>query len=643
MSTVHSAAPIHRTLAAAGFVALALLAAGTLARLHGSSIGIWNSGFPGRTPDDGVVAGTPRFIRIDEWSVVTPAILSQLNRSPSCPLVNPAWGPGRTTMLMNVPIRHWSAVFRPQFWGFFALDAERAFAFYWLMKAILLAGGCFALLLVLTGRPGAAAVGAAWISGSAFVQWWFSSPSALPEMLGSWALMTAGLIGSLTAGRPARSVAAAALAAAAALNFTMSCYPPFQIPLAWLCVVLVAARIPRGTRRWTWLPAAAAVAAGLALSASYFLQASEPLALVHATVYPGARVAAGGDSTLAQAFGGLFDVWMSEGAHPRPYPNVCEASRFVLLFPLPLAALAWDAVRRRPVRPIEMALALYTIALFAWIVFGWPAPLARITGLALVPSARAMLGLGVASVLWCTVCAAGRTGRRAHAPAIAAGVALAAMALAVGIALRPSAPELLSGGRIALVTLAAGGAGYAIWSGRIAVLAACVVAPTLIAHALVNPLARGLAPIAQTRLHREASRLAAAEPGARWAVYGNYLFANYLKAAGATVLNGTRVVPDPELMRVLDPSGDGAAVYNRYGHMALATGETAQARFALTAFDAYAVTISPTSDVWRALGVRYLVLPAPSDSPGFLRMAAPALQFPEVDLWVYRLTDGAAR
>lgn len=638
----------RRSIIAAGLLGLVALAAGTFAGLHGSSIGIWNSAFPGQPPRAGVLAGTPRFIRIDEWSVVTPAILSQLNQSPPCPVDNPAWGPERTPLLMNVPVRHWSAAFRPQFWGFFLFGPEHGFAFYWMMKAILLSGGCFALLLALTGRPAAAAIGSAWIAGSAFIQWWFSSPSALPEMLGSWALATAGLILATHAARPRDRVVAAAIAAAAGVSFALCCYPPFQIPLVWLSVALLAGGrpphlgpAPAGARRWRWWPAAAAVAAAGAIAAIYFAEAAPALELVRRTVYPGSRLSTGGELGLAEAFRGLYDVWTSERSFPVSYGNICEASSFALLFPVALAALAWDALRRRAVRPLEAALAVYTLALLAWLVLGWPAPLARLTGLARVPPARAMLGLGVASIIWCIVCAAGRRDGRAAGPAVAAGLALGAAALAAGLALRATAPELVTPLRLAAVTAAAAAAGCAIWSGRLTVLAACAVAPTLLAHAGVNPVARGLAPLTASRLHREVRELVAREPAARWAVFGNYLFANYLKAAGARVMNGTRFVPDPEQMRVLDPADRSQGIHNRYGHMSLATGDAASARFELAAFDSYVATVSATSGVWKALGVRYLVLPAPSGTPDFLRAAQPALQFPELDLWVYRLSGDA--
>ena len=61
-----------------GCCLLALLA-GTLLRLHGSSIAMWNSP---AAPRVGLLLGVARDIRVDEWGIVTPAMLSQARHDP---------------------------------------------------------------------------------------------------------------------------------------------------------------------------------------------------------------------------------------------------------------------------------------------------------------------------------------------------------------------------------------------------------------------------------------------------------------------------------------------------------------------------------------------------------------------------------
>ena len=43
-----------------------ILVVGTVFKLHGSSIGVWNSILSDATQDDGILLGTPKVVRIDE-------------------------------------------------------------------------------------------------------------------------------------------------------------------------------------------------------------------------------------------------------------------------------------------------------------------------------------------------------------------------------------------------------------------------------------------------------------------------------------------------------------------------------------------------------------------------------------------------
>ena len=69
------------------------LALGTLMRIHGSSIGLWNRKTHDQSAEAGVLWGTPKLIRADEWYFATPMILSQAAVRPAFPAVNPSWGP----------------------------------------------------------------------------------------------------------------------------------------------------------------------------------------------------------------------------------------------------------------------------------------------------------------------------------------------------------------------------------------------------------------------------------------------------------------------------------------------------------------------------------------------------------------------
>ena len=118
------------------------------AGLHGSSIRIygWMYGYsPVRHLP---LLGKPKGIRVDEWNYHTPTILNQLLRPDRFAADSSLFGPDKAALFANVPTRHWSEWFRPQFWFFHCLPLATAYAFYWQTKGLLLLTGIFSLLLL---------------------------------------------------------------------------------------------------------------------------------------------------------------------------------------------------------------------------------------------------------------------------------------------------------------------------------------------------------------------------------------------------------------------------------------------------------------------------------------------------------------
>ncbi|MCX7965055.1 MAG: hypothetical protein N2596_00320 [Syntrophorhabdaceae bacterium] len=173
------------------FMCLSIL---TALRINGSSIEMINILLKIKG-NSNILLGTPKPIRVDEWAITTPAILSQYNSKERFPVTNYSLGYGKTPLFMNVPVKHWTTFFRPQYWPFFFIDIERAFAFYWNMKMVFLLGGVFLLLMLLTNNNFILSLfGAFWLFFSGYIQWWYSSPQMWPEMIGCFAIVTISLI-----------------------------------------------------------------------------------------------------------------------------------------------------------------------------------------------------------------------------------------------------------------------------------------------------------------------------------------------------------------------------------------------------------------------------------------------------------------
>jgi hypothetical protein len=356
------------------------------------------------------------------------------------------------------------------------------------------------------------------------------------------------------------------------------------------------------------------------------------------TVYPGARRSLGGDVSLTQIFGGFFAALMSEQSFPKAWQNVCEASGFLLLFPIPLAAFALRVTRREPVSALEWSLSAYLLVTLAWMAIGGPRALAIATGFGFSQGTRPLLGLGLGSILLCCVFLA-----RSHADlprSLGGKIALASSGLALLALLGRNFARVSDGvfplAGIALACLVAAASGLLLLARRRIAFAAFVLVPAIWSHALVNPVVVGLGPILDSAAFRQVSEIVAREPDARWAAYSGYALANWLKAAGAQVANGTKIVPPLAELRALDPDSRAESVYNRYANVSLIERPGAQVSFELRHPDAYTIAIDPKSALWEKLGVRYLLLRSEPVDREFLASSDLVIARPAQRLWVYR-------
>ncbi len=628
----------------AGFVALTALG------IHGSSVVMWSVILHEEETAGALLAGKPQLVRSDEWLVWTPSALAQARHEPPFPVENPALGAGRSPMLMSLPVRHFTMLFRPQLWGFFLFDAEHALAWAWNVKVFGLLAAMFVLMRRLAGGDfWTALLGSAWVFCSGYTQWWFSCPPMLPEMLASWALGVWGV--TVLADAPWWRVAlpVALGVVFAAVNFALCMYPPFQIPLAYLAVAVLAGwlwqrRGGEGVRLRVW-PAAGwfglAAVAVAAILAPFFLEMLPTLRLVAGTSYPGARRAGGGALGAVNLFLGLAEPLLSAKAFPETRVNVCNAANF---HPVWLAAGCWllagarvrgaCAQWRLLAPPLAAVLVL---AIFA--VCPLPAAFGRWTLLSFSTEERCILPVGLGGILLSVLTlrqmeSGAGTHRRARLvlAVIAAGLAFAALAGAVKMN-----PVFFSPWRIAAAAALCGllFALY-LWPMKRAfalVLLAALAPPAL----MVNPVTRGFAPLTESTALDAIREIRRADPDARWIAYEGANLSAFLAAAGANVLSGSKTVPDLAFYHRFDPDGRSLEIYNRY---ALAVFQLPAARdevrFEQINFCGHRVFIHPAHPALRAEGVRYFVFPrALDEAPAEGLRLIHAL--PERRMWIYEI------
>lgn len=589
-------------------VALVLFLIGVAGKFNFSSVGIWNTYLDRKESVPGLIAGTPKFIRSDEWQLGVPWLLSQYNSKPQWPTNNPSVGAESSALLVGLPTKHWSAIFRPAHWGFFLFDFERGFSWLWMFRSVVV----FAALTLLCAQIGAGSLlvglaGAIWIFYSAFVQWWLAS---VAELLAYFSLACLSLRYLFLARSKCELFIASGLFVLFSVAFALVIYPPYQVPLLYLgCAILPF--LLEGVRSsdcrfrslpWICVAVAVTISAGVVVS---FLAANgEAVHLMSHTVYPGSRVSLGGEMTLVRYFSGFFDILLKQDLFPAQFGNMSEASSFIVLWPL--ALLRITSVKGRIERWRCAPLIAYLLGVSFWAFVGVPEWLATVSGWSLVPSFRGSISWGLGGIFLCLALMARsvRPGPRSASALISLSILLV---VAFAIYYRQEIVLEVSNRRYVYAVGSVVALATAVIVNRIGLVLLALCVACIAPNGLVNPLMRGVPVISESTLVRAVKRFDLKGEGL-WMVIGDSRYAQVAKASGRRIVNGSQYVPNLELWGKVDPQGLYRNVYNRYAHVGVrfaASGELT--RFDLVAPDAWHLTIDPCGGALEALGVTHLL------------------------------------
>jgi hypothetical protein len=600
-----------------GFVVLTIITyiVASVLKLNGSATPLWRYYADRSAPNAGVLLGTPKEIRSDEWMVQTPWIMSQAARHPTFPAVNPGVGEGEMSLLNNLPVRHWSAFFRPQMWGFFLADFEHAFALYWNFKWFGLIIGAFLFLRVIcNGQSFIAIFGALLLFFSTFIQWWFSTPTCMPEMLGAVFLGLWSVTVIRRAGSRCAIVAASVLLVIAVEQFVFCSYPRFQVPLFWLALILVASGVAKGKpdlRRWRIYALFSVATITAVLLVCWFREVTPLIRQMASLTYPGRVISGGGGIPWCNFLAPFLEFSMTQEHFRRGAINVCDASGFLFFAPLLAAVSVRDVFAQRR-DAVFLAMILYILLMIVFMHFGFPPAVAYWTGFSRVYAMLANLGLAVASIV--ALCRY-LSRDRAVKTAIGSEVLLFPALVVLIIALFYATNEMI-GRFVDMATVVAAGVFFAfvfvcLWKRCVVICTILLLTPLIYANALVNPIVHGLSGLTGGQVFRWLQETNRTRPTGKWIVLGrssrSCLIAQLIKATGANVLGGTRCDPDPAMVRVLDPNARYADVYNRYATISFAPGTSVEPSFEFTFIDSYRVLLPLDTTIFDRLGVTYVL------------------------------------
>jgi hypothetical protein len=613
-------------------------------KLNGSSSFVWRELLNDKTDGGGLIAGQPRLSRSDEWLAWTPALLWQCEHGFHSE--NPSLGAGKAPFLYSLPVRHYTMWARPQLYGFFLFGAEWGYAWYWNAKIFGLLTSMYLLFWTLTRDSKLSIFGALWVFFSNYIQWWFSCPPMLPEMLSSWA----GALVCAICILKTRSWSARLLLGGAfilcSLNFLLCLYPPFQIPLLYLGAALFATYV--WTQWWepgeeiSWQGAAFLVSAcicAVALLVPFFFELKPTLEVLSSTSYPGHRRSGGGSLSIIHYFSGLMNLLDSSLALPKSFSQVNETANFFPLW-IPVALVTGKALIAEPRKyAMQIASLAGVILLSVYALCPLPWWFTNPTLLSFCTEVRALLTIGLANIFF--VVLSFSVFRRCLAKwkpkAAAATIGLLGLfALLYLYNAKAIYPTFLTPWRLWTFLVLDVIVLSLLLKARARIFALSFIAILVLTNVRVNPVMNGLGSILRATPAAAIQKVIRDHPDDAWVAYESNQLSEFLMALGANVASGLKIVPDLDFYRAIDPAGESGSIYNRYSFgFFLFRKDRATAGLRPFTFPSHLVSIHPLNEAMKARHVRYFVFNQPLGEPATEGVEL-VLSFPGNHIWVYQ-------
>ncbi len=322
-------------------------------------------------PEGGPVAGTSRFIRMDEWGLATPyfqaTVRNRFQRVNETSLYRED-----LRNFLALPLKDWSLPFKPQLWAFFLFPPATAYSIYFgLLMCACLAG--YHLLFRRLGVPAwLAASTAVTVYFAGFTQFWWTTYGPLLVGL-PWLLLI--VFSSMQWWKKALLC----MWAFPALVFA-HVYPTLLVALAWGALILILAVRPSLLRSPGDLAALAAgvIAAAVVVYAYY----ADVIPIMRNTFYPGHRISPSGGTSIFAVLSEIFPfiTFRLDNYQPLTGPNICEIGAVGSFLPL----LTLCLTRYRSLRDHALARDALLIllagfsAITAWEIATVPAWIGRI-------------------------------------------------------------------------------------------------------------------------------------------------------------------------------------------------------------------------------------------------------------------------
>lgn len=544
----------------------------------------------------GAIIGEPEDIRSDEFLVNTQMIVAQ--DSAGYPLINKNIGDGQNmSIVIDVPYKEWSVMFKPLNIPFLVLPLDFAFAFkWWMMIFLLIISVYYFILEIMSKKKWLAILLSLAFAFSPFIHWWYQYITIAPLFF-SFFIMTVLL--KIHKSRGVRSDILWSLLLIYLLTcFALVIYPPFQIPcvlvvLAFYAALLITKIKNKGRIKKPLLFIVGSGMATLAILGVFILTRWNDIEAVMNTSYPGVRVVSAGNPEPSTANGLIFSSFLQplflEEDNVASYgSNQSEISNFFVTTPMVWAFglfVAFASIRRRRYKDAVFIIAmLIIIALFlARMTIPLGDPFYKLLGLSSVPITRMYIGVGLSSfllLLFSIICA---TKRRVSLSKVNVWRFVSANLLIYSILIIYSiihAPDVIDRTLYAILFLLAAAVGsYILASGKFKLFAVLLAVGSFLTIVTINPLYRSIDIYRNNSISEMISETSKGYPGSKWIVSGNLMFENWPQINNAQSVSGVFAIPqinlfsniakvdNPQAIPSGNPTLNANDTINRFAHI----------------------------------------------------------------------------
>lgn len=559
------------------WIALAILILLVAANISGTSITMLAHYLP-NSQVEGLLLGTPRSIRSDEWGVQTLQMLSQFSDKDNIlQLYSTVSRGGQTDMSVFYQAPMWdiSQIFRPFQWGFLFLGPERGFSFWWNSRLIFLFMITLEMGMLLCKKDKGLALSlACLIAFGPAIQWWYGA-GAIVDII-AWGEASLVLAWLFCTSHSFLHKLAYILSEIITLgSYVMTLYASWLIAFSYIFVALLIAMIIHLkkhellTFKLKWdlalILAGAIILVGLI---TFMLTRSWDAVSALFQSAQGTKASAVGSPLNIERsmFYPFFLTLFYQDS--RITPNPCEISGFYDFFPLGIILAIVMQIRKRKVDPVLIGLLCVCILLDLFFYLPIPYEPIRKVLLPFVNTNRLMPAVSFVNVLLLLRAVASLKQfafkKKAIVSLIAASLLFAITITLLGSLSQPEyATPLIF--LLCILFLAFGTASF-LSAHRMYIVSFSIIC-AMYCGLLINPVQQGLSTLRENDLVSKIEHVVENDPHALWAtgVQNGFVLPQVGMVAGAPMLNSVNIYPDPSTWNKIDPMNEYESIWNRYG------------------------------------------------------------------------------